>query len=203
MDGRGAAGPYPATAINTWAPWANNAANEFDVLIDNNGDGKPDFAIVCADLGYLTGGAPVGQMVTAVVNLNDPSKSPGIQYPVAAPTDGNTMLVPVFASDLGVTAANPRFAYGVQSFSGSGKTDATATMAKFNAFQSSVSTAGFAALLPKATATVPLTVDPVEFKLTPALGVMVVGLESASGRGAAPEQAPLFRLNGAGEAQAP
>ena len=186
-------------AINTWAPWANNAANEFDLLIDNNGDGKPDFAIVCADLGYLIGGAPVGQMVTAVINLNDPNNSPGIQYPVAAPTDGNTMLVPVFASDLGVTAANPRFAYGVQSFSGSGATDATAAMAKFNAFTSSISTAGYATVAPKATATVPLTLDPVEFKLTPALGVMVVGLDNASGRSSAPQQAPLFRIGGTGE----
>ncbi len=168
-------------AINTFKPWSNNAENEFDILLDVDGDGKPDFALVAADLGSLTTGTPVGQMVTAVFNLADPTKSPGIQFPVTTPTDGSTLLVPVFAGDIGVTPANPRFAYSVQSFSGTGATDASTGSAMFNAFSSAVSTAAFATLAPGAHASVPLTIDPAEWKLTPALGLMVVGLENFNG----------------------
>ena len=183
-------------AINTFKPWSNDASNEFDVLIDLNGDGKPDFAIVATDLGFLTTGTPVGQMVTAVVNLNDPTKSPGIQFPVAAPTDNSTMLVPVFASDIGVTAAAPRFAYSVQSFSSSGATDVANGWATFNAWSNAVSTAAFATLAPGQHVSVPLTIDPVEWKLSPALGVMVVGLENFNGG-----QARLLGIGRAGDGE--
>jgi len=165
-------------AINTFKPWSNNAMNEFDVLIDTTGAATPkaNFAIVSTDLGFLTTGTPVGQMVTALINLTTGAGT--IQYPVATPTDGSTLLVPVFASDLGVTAQNPRFAYSVQSFSGTGATDVASGWAKFNAFNNAVSTASFAQLDPGQHASVPLTIDPVEWAQTPALGVMIVGLEN-------------------------
>jgi minor extracellular serine protease Vpr len=183
-------------AINTFKPWSNNAENEFDLLIDTNGDGQPDFAVIAADLGSLTTGTPVGQMVTAVLNLNNPAASPGIQYPVTTPTDGSTMLIPVFASDIGVTAAAPRFAYSVQSFSGTGATDVAAGPAKFNAFSNAVSTASFVQLAAGQHASVPMVIDPVEWAQTPALGVMVVGLENLNR-----SQARLFGIGRPGDGQ--
>jgi hypothetical protein len=168
-------------AINTFKRWSNNSGNEFDVLIDTKGDGKPHFAVIATDLGYLTTGTPVGQMVTAVLNIDDPASSPGIQFPVTAPTDGTTMLVPVFAGDIGVTAKAPRFAYSVQSFSTTGATDVASGWAKFNAFHNAVSTAAYVPLDPGAHASVPLAIDPAEWAQTPALGVMVVGLENFNG----------------------
>ena len=183
-------------AINTFKPWANNAENEFDVLIDINGDGKPDFAVIAADQGSLTGGSPSGQMVTAVFNLNNSAASPGIQFPVTTPTDGSTMLIPVFASDIGVTAAAPRFAYSVQSFSGTGATDVSTGSAKFNAFNNAVTTASFSSLNPGQHASVPLVIDPVEWAQTPALGVMVVGLENLNR-----SQARLFGIGRPGDDQ--
>jgi hypothetical protein len=92
----------------------------------------------------------------------------------------------VVASDIGATAANPRFAYSAQSFDLLGTaSDAIAGPAQFNAFNNSISTAAFATVAPHGTAKVPLTLDPAEFKLTPALGVMIVALENANGTGEA------------------
>ncbi len=167
-------------AINTFKPWSNNAPNEFDILIDTNGDGKPDFALVAADLGALTTGTTTGQMVTALFNLNDSTKSPGIQYPVNTPTDGTTLLLPVLASDLGVTSANPRFSYSVNSFAYTGESDTT-TSASFNPFNNSVTTGSYATLAPGKHASVALSISADEWKLTPALGVMVVGMENFNG----------------------
>ncbi len=48
-------------AVNTFRPWSSAATNEFDVLVDVNGDGKPDFDVVGIDLGLLTTGAFSGR----------------------------------------------------------------------------------------------------------------------------------------------
>lgn len=162
-------------AINTFAPWSNNAMNEFDLLIDTNGDGKPDYAVVSADEGALTGGSPNGTMISVAFNLA--TNAVGTPQFTVTPTDGDTLLVPVMAADIGVTQASPRFAYSVNSFSQTGKTDTTG-WAKFNAWQNSVTTASFVQLPPGKHATVPLTINATEWAQTPSLGVMIVGLEN-------------------------
>ncbi|MGZ6141796.1 MAG: S8 family serine peptidase [Myxococcales bacterium] len=176
-------------AINTFKPWSNAASTEFDVLIDNDGDGKMDYAIVATDVGYLTTGTPVGQMVTAVININ--TGAGAIQYPVAAPTDNATLLIPVVATDIGVTPGAPRFSYTVQSFSVSGATDVASGWAKFNPYTSAISTGGYLTLAPGKHGSVPVSIDVDEWKLTPALGLMVVGMDNYDSN-----QARLFTING-------
>jgi minor extracellular serine protease Vpr len=165
-------------AINTFKAWSNNSENEFDILIDTNGDGTPDYALVAADQGSVTTGSPSGTMVTLLVDIAAGTTT--IQYPVTTPTNGTTLLLPLLASDIGVTAASPRFSYSVNSYSASGATDTTGS-AKFNAFNNAVTTASYVALPPGKHASVPLVIDPVEWAQTPALGVMIVGLENANG----------------------
>ena len=67
-----------------------------------------------------------------------------------------------------------------------------ANAARFNAFDNAVSTGAFAVLGPRSRASVPLTIDPAEFAATPALGVMVVGIENFSGKA----EANLLRFGG-------
>ena len=102
------------------------------------------------------------------------------------------MLLPVLASDLGITRANPRLTYSAQVFN---LLDGSAAVlpgtASFNAFTPAISNAMFVPVAPNATATVPVTVDPVEFAKTPALGVMVVIEDNRAG-------APQARLIEAG-----
>ena len=165
-------------AINTFKAWSNSAADEFDLLIDVNGDGQPDFAVVAADFGSGLGIAS-GQTEVAVFNLATGASS--VRFFATAPTDGSTMLLPVFASDIGLSATNPRFAYTIQSFDGiSGAVDQITTPAKFNAFHNALTTGDFADLAPGAKSTVSETIDPAEFAKTPALGLMIVSLENFS-----------------------
>jgi hypothetical protein len=53
-------------------------------------------------------------------------------------------------------------------------------LGKFNPFNNALSTAAFASLGPGGHENVPLTIDPVEWAITPAKGVMVVALENFS-----------------------
>ena len=177
-------------AVNTFGRTSNPATTVYDVLVDVNGDGKPDYDIEAADLGLLTTGSPNGQMVVAVFDLN---LGGGVfEFPATASTDGSTVLLPLVAADIGITAANPRFSYvATTSDLLSAKTDATTSSASFNAFDSSISNGAFVSLSPGMKASVPLTINRAEFRKTPALGQMVVTLENQTKEN---DQALLLRL---------
>jgi minor extracellular serine protease Vpr len=180
-------------AVNTVGRWSSASMNEIDVLIDVNNDGTPDFLVVGADLGLLQGAGFSGQIASAVFNL---STGRGIvRFLAVAPNDGNTILLPVRASDVSVTAGSPRFAYTVQSFDlFSAASDAFDTEASFNAFTNAISTGAFVSVGPHGRVSVPITIDPTEFAVTPALGVMTVSLDNVT-RGHR-QQAQLLKLKG-------
>ena len=175
-------------AVNVFHPWSTPVLNEYDILLDVNGDGKFDFAVVSVG---LTSGR-------VRVNIFDLSKSPAVAvkqtvvFAATAPTNESTILMPIVAADAGVKASSPRFAYAAQGFDGftgdfdflGENADGTiaATAGRFNAFNNAVSTGAFAVVGPSSRASVPLTINPTEFAATPALGVMVVGIENFSGR---------------------
>jgi subtilisin family serine protease len=175
-------------AVNVFHPWTTPVLNEYDILLDVNGDGKFDFAVV--SVGLSSG--------RVRVNIFDLSKSPAVRvkqtvvFAATAPTNESTILMPIVAADVGIKASSPRFAYAAQGFDGfTGDLDflgenadgtAAADAGRFNAFNNAVSTGAFAVVGPRSRASVPLTISPTEFAATPALGVMVVGIENFSGR---------------------
>jgi hypothetical protein len=167
-------------AVNTFQRVSTFDAGELDVLIDLNGDGIPDFAVIGIDLGLLqTGTTFSGQVASAVVNLK--THRARVRFLAVAPTDGTTLLLPALASDFGVTAANPRFTYAVENFDLlSPASDAIPGTARFNAFQPAIGTGAFVTVAPHGSASVPLTIDAAEWAVTPPLGVMVVGIENAT-----------------------
>lgn len=181
-------------AVNTFGAWSNAATNEYDILLDVNGDGKPDFDVIAIDLGLATTGSFNGQVGVLVVNLATRAAvvEPFLAY---APTNANTLLVPVVASDVGIIATNPRLSYVIQSFDNVGTQtgDAILTPASFNAFNNAISTAAFASLQPGDAVAVPITIDRAEFAKTPALGVMVVSTENTTDE---QRQALLLRIGG-------
>jgi minor extracellular serine protease Vpr len=107
-----------------------------------------------------------------------------------APTDSSTALLPVLTRQLCRAgepclskAANPRFTFSMAAFDlVNGGTDPVAGTAKFNAWNSAISTGAYETLAPGASTTVPIGLNLIEFVLTPPNGVMVVTLDDASGK---------------------
>jgi subtilisin family serine protease len=185
------AGQILQFAVNTFARSSNPVTTVYDLFLDVNGDGVPDYDVEAIDLGFLTAGAFNGEMVVAVFNLA--TGSGVLEFLATAPTDGSTVLLPLVAADVGITSANPRFSYTVQTTDlTTGTVDKITAAASFNAFNNAICTGAFIALAPGASASVPMAIDRKEFALTPALGAMVVSLENVTKEN---EQALLLRLN--------
>jgi minor extracellular serine protease Vpr len=174
-----------AFAISTQNRWSNAASDEFDILVDVNGDGVDDYDVVAADLGALTTGTSNGTDAVAVFDLRTGSGS--IQFLADAPTDSSTIVLPVSISQLCaagspcLSAANPRLRYHAVAY---GLTDNTVDVvdgtASFNAFTPAISTGMFDVLNPGESATETVTVNSAEFVLTPPLGLMIVSHDNRS-----------------------
>jgi minor extracellular serine protease Vpr len=174
-----------AFAISTGKRWSNAAEDEFDILVDVNGDGVDDYAVVAADRGALTTGTNNGQDAVAVFNLTAGGGS--IQFLADAPTDSSTIVLPVNISQLCganspcLSSSNPRFTYHAVGY---GLTDGTVDnvdgTASFNAFSPAISTGMFDVLDPGQSATETVSINSAEFGQTTPLGVMVVSHENPS-----------------------
>ncbi|MFN8487323.1 MAG: S8 family serine peptidase [Caldilineaceae bacterium] len=111
--------------LATYGHWATPNEVRFAILIDTNHDGVNDFRLFnCDQLGYNSDSITSDAFVTALENLHTGFVSP--QAPlngVSATTkdtalyNTNVMLLPVAASALGLTDANPAFDYYVESYS--------------------------------------------------------------------------------------
>jgi hypothetical protein len=175
-----------AFAISTQHRWSNAGMDEFDIDVDVNGDGTDDYDVVGADLGALTAGTSSGQMAVAVFDLRTGAGS--IQFLADAPDDSSTIVLPVNISQLCgsgspcLSSSNPRFTYHAVAF---GLTDSTVDTvdgtASFNAFSPSISTGMFDVVNPNGSATETVTINKTEFAQTPALGLMIVSHDNATG----------------------
>jgi subtilisin family serine protease len=176
-------------AVNTYKAWSTPVSDEFDIAIDSNGDGQPDYIVFNVDFGLLTTGAFSGQEVAAVVNLA--TNGIAVNFLTVASTDSSTMLLPVTAASIGISTSNPRFTYGVTGFDFFGDgVDQVPGSASYNVFSPSVSTGQFAEVAPNATVSVPVAVDKTEAALTPALGFMIVTQDNKNG----PQEAKLLKV---------
>ena len=144
-------------AINTWQPWSNAAANEFDVLVDVDKDGTEDYVLFSADDGLVFTGEPNGITDAFVVDLH--SNEPIDVFDTVVSADGSTILLPALASDFGLAKDGPAsFEYFVASFAYLSDNLFTDVMhtgdsarrpsenARFNPFSPSLSTGYFKSL---------------------------------------------------------
>jgi hypothetical protein len=180
-------------AVNTWNRWSNAAAQEFDIYIDVDQDGTDDYVLVAADQGALTSGTFNGVLVTAVFPVN-PAGGGALAFIADAPTDGSTALLPIRSSNFCAAGhpcmstigpgTNKRFTYHAFGFDlTSDFVDEAAGPAEFNAGPTSAITQGMFATLPPGTAgAVPVSIDPTEWGLTPALGALIVATDNAAGK---------------------
>jgi hypothetical protein len=169
-----------AFAVNTYKGWSTPEQEEFDVQMDVDGDGVPDYVVFNGDVGLVLTGARNGQMGSFVFNVK--ANQFIVRYLATAPTDASTIVLPANLADIGISSSNPRFTYNVVSFDLlSSNTDTFDQSASFNALNSSVSTGAFDVVNPNQAIGETITVNPTEFALTPAKGVMIVTQDNKNG----------------------
>lgn len=176
----GPSNPLLVFAINTYPRFSSPEAGEFDVMIDVNGDGKPDYDVVGIDYGFLTTGTFNGQYASVIYNMK--TQQVTAAYLADAPTDGSTVLLPVYAQDLGLAPGSRAFTYREMTtnlFNGS--SEKLPGSASFNAFAPAISSGFSVALPPKAHGVVPVAIDPAQWRRTPAKGLMVVVEDNYAG----------------------
>ena len=169
-------------AVNTYNRWSNAASDEFDIPIDVNGDGKADYTVFSADSGLVRAGEPDGYSEVFIANARTGALSSTGFY-AQAPTDSSTILLPVYAGDLGLTATKGDFAYSAAGYSSvnDGYDQATGT-ATYNPWSPALSNGQYAELKPGGQKTgVPVDVNAAAFAAQNPLGVMVVLPDNASG----------------------
>jgi minor extracellular serine protease Vpr len=168
-------------AVNTFDRFSSASQGEFDILVDTNGDGVPDYDVIAVDFGFLTTGTGFnGEMVAAVLNLH--TGAIVINFLADAPTDGSIVLVPVLASSLGLSPSNSKFSYQAQFFNNFYTTaGAVPGTAFFDAFNPAISNAMFVPVAPGTSVDVPFQVVPAQLKTTPTKGLMVVTEDNSSG----------------------
>jgi subtilisin family serine protease len=174
-------------AINTWTRFSSAALSTFeiDLFLSGNSSGVPDYALVTGDFGYYTTGTVTGVPGVLIIDV---AAGTAVVNQIDAPTDGSTLLLPVLASQVGVTAANPLFSYSA--FMGDDATPLPGT-ATYNAFTPSLSNALYYTVPPGVSGSVPVALDPLQWRTSPALGLMIVSQDNASG----PSQAALLRAD--------
>lgn len=113
-------------ALKVTKPWTNPAEQEYDFIIDVNGDGVPDYDVFSYDYGALTTGSGNGQDVVVVYAFNTGHLS--VRYLAAGFWNGTTMELPVDFSQLChhgdpcLTSGTP-IKYVVESFDRNGGSD--------------------------------------------------------------------------------
>ena len=174
-------------AINTYGQASNPSINEFDIAIDLQNNGKPDFFVVGVDFGAVTANSFDGRFASFIFdgkgNLID-------LWVASAPMNGSTLLLPVLASEIGLDPAvnSTRFRYSVNAFSiVPGVLVDTTAQASFRSHQPPVSTGQQIPLAPGANATLTVSVDKGKLAGTPQLGWLVIGLDDANGAAQADE----------------
>jgi len=180
--------------INTWGQAANQSVNEYDIPIDTNGDGAPDFFVVGADLGAVLTGSFNGVFASFTINAGTHAVIDA--FVAEAPMNGSTIELPALASELGLfqkaegvgPVKKQGLTYSVAAFSlvPGGFVDVTGS-ASINPFSPSVSSGDFATLAPGALSSFTLTVDPDQQKKQPALGWLVASVDDANGASQADE----------------
>jgi minor extracellular serine protease Vpr len=180
-------------AINGYGRWSNPSVNEFDLAIDLQNDGKPDFFVIGVDFGAVTTGSFTGQFASIIADADGNVINAWV---ADAPMNGSTVLLPTLASDIGLSATGQaNFRYAVAGFSiVPGVLVDTTAFAEFRPYEPPLSTGQFVPLAPGASANLAVTVDRPRFANSPQLGWMIVTQDDPNGAAQA-DLVPVGSLN--------
>lgn len=172
-------------AVNNWRRWSSAAQNDYEVNIDTDRDGRPDYVVFATDSGLVRAGDPDGTTEVFIAELATGSLFSAGFRP-SSPTDSSTILIPVLASDLGLSAGSGAFRYTVESFSvvNSGQ-DAFSGWAAYDPWSPALENGQFVTVPRNRTASVGVAVNAKAFAAQKPLGVMAVVMDNAAGPGEA------------------
>jgi minor extracellular serine protease Vpr len=168
-------------AINGYNTSSTPATQEFDVAIDTQHNGRPDYFVVGADLGAVTTGTFSGQFASFVFDAKTGKR---IGKPLVADStmNGSTVVIYALASELGLQAANTSFNYAVNGYSIFGGPVDSTSWAAYNLAKPGVSSGNFVKVAATGgTATIPLWADYDALQSAPALGWLIVNDDDTGG----------------------
>jgi len=173
-------------AVSAYGKWSTAAANEFDIAIDLEHDGKADYLVVGVDLGAVLLDQFNGQVAAFVID----AKGNLVAARLAdAPMNSSTILLPLLASDIGLAKGKGDFNYAAlgHSIAPGDVDDAPTGAAAFSIDKPGVSSGPVGTLAPRASTSAPLWVDFDKFKSAPALGWLAVTPDDDAGAAQADE----------------
>ena len=169
-------------AVNNYDRWSNAAVNEWDININNDADAAAEFTLVAIDSGAIRTGSFNGLLEVFLVNNATGTIGVG-GFLAASPTDSSTLLMPIRASSIGLSAADGSFSYDAVSFSLEGAGfDVVDGVATYNPWDKAIEDGQFEEVARGASVTVPIAIDSIAFAQQDPLGVMVVGIDDAAGK---------------------
>lgn len=175
-------------AVNNHKRWSSAAQNEFDVVIDTNGDGEPEYIVFATDAGLVYTGDPDG---TTEVFLYDVAQDAVFitGFKPSAPTDSSTILIPMWASALGLSADASSFRYTVESYSiidPDTRFDSFGgTWAAYDPWAPALENGQYVSVPRNGKTKVDVAVNAEAFNTQKPLGVMAVVMDNAAGAGEA------------------
>ncbi len=129
-------------AVNSWDRFSTDAPNEVDVAVDTNADGATDVYVVGIDEGLVFAGAYDGVFLSLIIDAHTNALIDA--WYADAPTNGSTIILPVLASELGLTEGSGSFTYWVAAYDGfTGAADVTGLSVPFDAFAPAQSSGDF------------------------------------------------------------
>jgi minor extracellular serine protease Vpr len=166
--------------INLHGRWSNAAVTEFDIPIDLQNDGRPEFFVIGVDFGAVTAGSFDGRVASFILDADGNIVNAWV---AENPMNGSTIILPTLASDIGLSGAgSTKFNYSVAGFGivPGDPVDVTAS-ASFSSHDPPVSSGQFIELAPGASAPLSLTVDKSKIGSSPQLGWLVASIDDANG----------------------
>jgi len=174
-------------AVNGWNQSSTQATQEYDVAIDLQSDGKPEYFVVGVDLGAVLSGSFDGRFGSFTINANTGEIVDA--FIADAPFNGSTALLPTTVEDLGLQSpATTTFRYWVNGFSVFGGAVDTTDRGTYDVAKPGASSGQFAALAAgNGSASIPVRVDYDQAQRLKQLGWLSVNLDDAGGPAQADE----------------
>ncbi len=166
-------------AVGQAAGTSTQGTRSVELRFDVDADGIPDHVLYSGDTGYEDEGSPDGTLSSYAVDQDGYLVD---RWTASAPANGSTVLLPVLASSLGISASGPKPRIQMSGYSNldQGLDDVAAT-ARYQPFRPALSSGATVRVPPGRTVRVPTRVDRSRLAGQTSEGWLVVTPDDAAG----------------------